>query len=92
MDKLRRLMKWIGFGLVVAAVATELAKPAEEREWHGELGGVVPYDLRPPTLSRMQAAWWAPDDPRLFTGRSFGVGWAVNLARIPDLLRQATTA
>lgn len=85
MKGLRRLASWIGLGLLVAAVATELGKPAEERDWHGELGGIVPYDLRPPTLSRLKASWWAPDDPRLFTDRTFGVGWAVNLARVTEL-------
>lgn len=89
MKRLNRLIRWLGFGLLVAAVATELAKPSDEREWHGQLGGIVPYDLRPPTPARLKAAWWAPDDPRLFTGRAFGVGWAVNLARVVDLVGQA---
>lgn len=43
------------------------------------MAGVVPYDFRPPTLDRFRAAWWNPDDPRVFTPRDLGVGWAVNL-------------
>lgn len=89
MTRLGRLARWIGIGLFVAAVATELAKPADEREWHGEVAGIVPYDLRPPTLGRLRDAWWNPDDPRLLTDRAFGVGWAVNLARVAELADRA---
>ena len=92
MKGLKRLARWVGIGLFVAAVATELSKPEDEREWHGELAGFVPYDLRPPTLSRLKASWWAPDDPRLFTDRTFGVGWAVNLARVVELAQKARAA
>lgn len=91
MERLRRVLKWISFGVVAAAVATELAKPAHEREWHGELGGVLPYDFRPPTLARVKSSWWAPDDPRLLTDRPFGVGWAINLARVVELVRGVAT-
>lgn len=80
--RMRRVASWIGFGLLAAVVVVELRKPADQREWHGELGGVVPYDLRPPTVSRIRQAWWNPDDPRILTNRAFGVGWAVNLARL----------
>ena len=85
----RKAAKLIGTGLIVAAVATELRKPASERTWHGRIGGLVPYDFRPPTLERLQAAWWNPDDPRIFTERAFGVGWAVNLGRVARLTREA---
>ncbi len=54
-----------GLVLVGAAVATELAKPARERRWHGELVGVVPYDLRLPTITRARDRWWNPADERL---------------------------
>lgn len=74
----------IGFALLVAAVVRELRTPADDRQWHGRVVG-VPYDLRPPSLAREKAAWWNPDDPRLFTPRGFGVGWAVNLARVRRL-------
>ncbi len=76
-------------GLLVAAVATELSKPEEERTWHGMVWGVVPYDLRPPTWERIRLAYWNPDSERLFSDRVFGVGWAVNLYQAKRLLESA---
>lgn len=73
-------------GLVVAAVVTELRKPEPERTWHGRVGGVVPYDFRPPTLERIRDAYWNPHSDELFSDRVFGVGWAVNLHRAKELL------
>jgi Family of unknown function (DUF5808) len=40
--------------------------------------GVFPYDWRRPTRARVRARWWNPNDPRVFTPKSFGVGWDVN--------------
>jgi hypothetical protein len=34
---LRRMVRLAVVGLVVAAVATELSKPEEERTWHGRV-------------------------------------------------------
>lgn len=83
---LRRLVRAAVFGLVVAAVATELSKPAEERTWHGKVLDVVPYDFRPPTLQRFREAYWNPDSDSLFSDRVFGVGWAVNFHRAKTLM------
>jgi hypothetical protein len=83
---LRRLIRITAVGLVVAAVATELAKPEAERTWHGRVIGLVPYDFRPPTLERIRDAYWNPASDRLFSDRVFGVGWAVNLHRARTLL------
>lgn len=85
---LRRLVRFVTFGLVVAAVATELSKPAEERTWQGKVGGIVPYDFRPPTWQRIRDAYWNPDSDRLFSDRVFGVGWAVNLYRAKTLMEE----
>ena len=85
---LRRLVRFITLGLVVAAVATELSKPAEERTWEGKLGGIVPYDFRPPTWQRIRDAYWNPESDHLFSDRVFGVGWAVNLYRAKTLLEE----
>lgn len=85
---LRATAKAVAFALLALALTKELRTPAEQRTWHGEVLGFVPYDLRPPTLGRLRAAWWNPSDDRLFTPRPFGVGWAVNLAR---LRRMVTT-
>jgi hypothetical protein len=67
---------------------TELRKPAEQRTWHGRVAGVVPYDLRPPTLARFRAALWDPTNPSLLAPHAFGVGWTVNQARVRQLLRR----
>jgi len=32
-------------------------------------------------------AYWNPADPRLFTDRVFGVGWAINLFRAKEYMR-----
>jgi hypothetical protein len=85
----RRAIRLAVIGLVVAAVATELSKPEEERTWHGKVGGVVPYDFRPPTWERIRDAYWNPDSERLFSDRVFGVGWAINLYRAKVLLEAA---
>src|SRR5258708_23294918 len=86
---IRRLARLAVVGLVVAAVATELSKPEEERTWHGRVMGSVPYDFRPPTWDRIRDAYWNPDSDRLFSDRAFGGGWAVNLYRAKTLMEEA---
>ncbi|MPZ68349.1 MAG: hypothetical protein GEU71_02340 [Actinobacteria bacterium] len=88
MKKLKRTMAAVVFGVTVAAVVQELSKPEEEREWHGTVAGFVPYDFRPPTLERLRDSWWNPDSEQLFTDRVFGVGWAINLARVAELIKE----
>ena len=80
------MMRLIAVGLVVAAVAQELTKPPAQRTWRGRVLGVIPYDLTLPTWDRVQQAYWNPNDPRLFTERVVGVGWAINLYRARVLL------
>jgi hypothetical protein len=82
----RRLFRLVAFGLLTAAIATELAKPAPERTWHGRVFDVVPYDFRPPTLQRIRDAYWNPESDELFSDRVFGVGWAVNLYKAKTLM------
>jgi len=82
-----RLIRAIITLLALGAVAQELSKPEHERTWHGRILG-VPYDFRWPTLERFREAYWNPDDPRIFTDRVIGVGWAVNLAQLVPWLRQ----
>src|SRR5205807_3360032 len=84
--RIRRLARLTAFALVAAAIATELAKPAPERTWRGKVGGIVPYDFRPPTWKRIREAYWNPESDRLFSDRVFGVGWAVNLYRAKTLM------
>lgn len=85
MKKLARLIKLLVWGLLGAAVVQELKRPPEERTWHGTVGGVVPYDFRVPTAEKVRNAWWDPDGP-LFRPTAFGVGWAVNLAKVVQML------
>jgi hypothetical protein len=87
--RVRRLVRFAAFGLVVAAVATELSKPEPERTWEGRVFGLVPYDFRPPTWQRIRDAYWNPNSERLFSDRVFGVGWAVNLYRAKTLMEGA---
>jgi hypothetical protein len=82
---MRKFWSAVSFSLLAAAVVTELRKPKAERTWHGQLAGVVPYDLRVPTVSRLKASVWSPDDPRLFLPRAAGVGWSPNVGRIARL-------
>ena len=82
-------MRLAAFGLVVAAVATELAKPEPERTGEGRVLGLVPYDFRPPTWQRIRDAYWNPDSDRLFSDRVFGVGWAINLHRAKTLMEHS---
>jgi uncharacterized protein DUF5808 len=87
--RIRRLIRFAVFGLVLAAIATELSKPEPERTWEGKVFGAVPYDFRPPTWDRIRDAYWNPNSDRLFSDRVFGVGWAVNLYRARTLMEQA---
>src|SRR5258708_7781180 len=86
---IRRLARVVTLGLVVAAVATELSKPAAERTWQGKGFGAVPYDFRPPTWQRIREAYWNPESDRLFSDRVFGVGWAINLYQAKTLMEGA---
>ncbi|ATL68411.1 DUF5808 domain-containing protein [Nocardia terpenica] len=42
----------------------------------------LPYDWRRPTAQRTRSRIWNPDDPRLFTPKSFGWGYGLNLYRL----------
>src|ERR1700680_2198444 len=87
--RIRRLVRFTAFGLVVAAVATELSKPESERTWEGRVFGLVPYDFRPPTWQRIRDAYWNPKSDHLLSDRVFGVGWAINLHRAKTLMDDA---
>ena len=85
---MRRLRQVLGLslvlvagGVVVAALAQQIRRPAAARTWEGRVLG-IPYDFRPATLTRLRDRWWNPDDPRVFTPKTFGVGWDLNVHRI----------
>lgn len=80
----------IGIALVAAAVVKELRKPRGQRDWHGRLGGVIPYELRPPTPHRVKDAVWNPKDDRVLTDTAFGVGWSVNVAELKHRIAKRT--
>lgn len=42
----------------------------------------IPYDWRRPTLARVKERWWNPGDPRFFTPKVSGWGYAINFARL----------
>jgi hypothetical protein len=82
MPKAKTFAVLAGLGAVGAAVAQELRKPASERQWHGRLAGVVPYDFRKPSIEKIKERAWNPGDPSLLTDRWFGVGWSINWAQV----------
>ncbi len=85
--RISRLLRAALFFLTLAAIAQELSKPEGQRTWHGRVAG-VPYDFRFPTLRRFRDAYWNPADPRLFTDRVVGIGWALNFAQLIPRLQQ----
>jgi hypothetical protein len=86
-ERFRRFVKLVAFGLVLAALIDQLRRDPEERTWEGSVSGIVPYDFRMPTLERARSRWWNTDDDRLFVPQVFGVGWTINLARLARLAR-----
>jgi hypothetical protein len=89
---LRNLARLIGLALLIASVVRELRLPKEERTWHGEVFGKVPYDLRPPTFARLKAATWNPQNSHVLVPTALGVGWTVNLAALRARLPGASAA
>ena len=83
---LARLAAVAAGAVAAAAVARELDKPAPDREWHGDVGG-VPYDFRPPTVEKLRRTFWDADNPKVVVPHGFGVGWSVNFARLAALVQ-----
>ena len=67
--------------LVGAAIIDQLSRPAEERTWHGDIAG-IPYDFRIPSVEKLRATYWNPDDSRLLVPQAFGIGWTLNFYRL----------
>lgn len=53
----------------------------EKKKGMGRFLG-IPYDWRRPSAARLKSRWWNADDPRLFTPKSWGWGYDVNLYRL----------
>ena len=47
----------------------------------------IPYDWRRPTAARVKSRWWNRDDRRIFTPKSWGWGYDVNVAELARRLR-----
>jgi hypothetical protein len=47
----------------------------------------VGYDWRRPTVARAKSRWWNRDDRRIFTPKTYGWGYDLNLAEIARRLR-----
>ncbi len=46
---------------------------------HGKIFGLVPYDLRMPSLARLRRMLWNARERRFLVPAFFGVGWTANL-------------
>ena len=42
----------------------------------------IPYDFHQPTFARLKERMWNPDDERVITPRTSGVGWTLNLYQL----------
>jgi uncharacterized membrane protein len=42
----------------------------------------IPYDFRKQNYARMKERMWNPDDERIITPRTSGIGWTVNLYQL----------
>ena len=73
----KNLWRFLLIAIGVFAVVQELRKPANERTWHGKVGGFVPYDFRKPTIERFRESYWNDAGP-ILSPRAFGVGWVPN--------------
>jgi len=82
-----RILQVTVVALTLAAVFQELEKPEEEREWHGKVAGIFPYDFRIPTIERLKESFWNPYESRVFTPPVFGIGWAINLYALLENLK-----
>ena len=50
---------------------------------HGKILGLVPYDLRAPSIARARETFWNAEDGRFLVPIFLGVGWTVNLRSAP---------
>ncbi len=47
----------------------------------------IPYDWRRPTRERVRTRWWNRDDHRIFTPKTLGWGYGINVAEVARRLR-----
>ena len=82
-----RILQVTTVALTLAAVFQELEKPKEERDWHGKVVGIFPYDFRIPTIKRLKESYWNPYESLVFSPPVFGIGWAINIYALLENLR-----
>jgi hypothetical protein len=90
-----RLVQVAAISFTIAAVCQEMKKPEEEREWHGKVASLVPYDFRLPNIRRIKESCWNPYNSQLFAPPVLGVGWSINLYALLErlsLIRQASVS
>jgi hypothetical protein len=82
-------LAWLFRTLILLATAgaiyRELRLPREQRTWHGQLLGFVPYDFRLPTPQRIRDAYFNTKSDVVFSAQPIGVGWAIN---VPAVLKR----
>lgn len=79
--RFRMIIKLAILAIGAVAVYQELQKPQKDRLWHGAVGGVVPYDFRPPTMERIKERLWNPEGS-LLSRQVVGIGWTVNFGAV----------
>ena len=80
------LLKLFTAMVVVGIIVEEIKKDDEAERWKGKSLGFVPYDLRPPALSKIKENYWDPTSDELFSGEVSGIGWAINFAALRKIL------
>jgi hypothetical protein len=85
----RRLLTWIALIVTAMAVWEQLRRPMTVQPTPNTVGRNRRSSSGFHHRERARSRWWNPDDERLFLPTVFGVGWTVNLARLPKLLASA---
>lgn len=80
------LVKFFTAMVVAGIIIEEIKKEDGIERWKGKSLGFVPYDLRPPALSKIKENYWDPTSNEVFSGKVSGIGWAVNFAALRNLL------
>ena len=91
MERIRRVIQIAVLLITALAVLDQLVRDPEYRTWNGQIFG-IPYDFRTPTIERVRAAIWSPDEPRILNPHVFGVGWTPNIGRIFALAQSSRRA
>ncbi|HKH77847.1 MAG TPA: hypothetical protein VKA51_12890 [Rubrobacteraceae bacterium] len=81
-----RLSDARGFDAEVLCGPKSAARAVRPR---GKILGLIPCDMRPPSLARLRERLWSPRDERFLVPTFFGVGRTVNLRAAPRRPMQA---